>query len=78
MVQGVDPGDRSKRRGCSRRLIVQGMPPKPNSPRDLEKPTSPSQDGVREPPGPGEENKEEKFPRKGDLIDPTSPDQDPK
>lgn len=31
------------------------------------KPTSPSQDEVREPPVPGEE---EKLPRKGDLVDP--------
>ena len=43
-----------------------------------DKPTSPSQDEVRAPPVPGEENKKEEFPRKGALIDPESPDQDPK
>jgi hypothetical protein len=36
-----------------------------------------SHDEVREPPMAGEDNKEEKFPRKGDLINPESPYQDP-
>jgi hypothetical protein len=62
----------------SKRRIVQLMQPKHAPTRDPDKPTSPSHDEVREPRVPGEENKEERFPRKGDLIDPASPGQDPK
>ena len=35
-----------------------------------EHPGSPSGDDVREPPAPSTEGKEDKFPRKGDLVDP--------
>jgi hypothetical protein len=41
----------------------------PDRPKEPDKPTPLSQDEVREPPVPGEENKEEKFPRKGDPPD---------
>jgi hypothetical protein len=46
------------------------MQPKPHSPTEPEHPGSPSGDDVREPPVPSSEGKEDKFPRKGDLVDP--------
>ena len=48
------------------RALMQSPPDRPKEP---DKPTPLSQDEVREPPVPGEENKEEKFPRKGDPPD---------
>jgi|HubBroStandDraft_2_1064218.scaffolds.fasta_scaffold4152165_1 hypothetical protein len=46
------------------------MQPKPHSPTEPEHPGPPSGDDVREPPVPSTEGKEDKFPRKGDLVDP--------
>jgi hypothetical protein len=46
------------------------MNPKPHSPTEPEHPDPPSGDDVREPPVPSTEGKEDKFPRKGDLVDP--------
>jgi hypothetical protein len=46
-----------------------GMQSPSDPQKDPDKPTSPSQGEVREPPVSGEKETEEKFPRKGDLPD---------